>query len=170
MSASGPTLWGTAAPYVAAAVAAAAVLTAAWISHSGKISEFRQSWINDLRRDIADYAGAAEKWFRKWDEINALESAEKRAREREELFPQANAARVILWRIRLRLNPRENRYKAEDDAFLQSLLDLLNPGKVDPRNPDSSWLGLADRSVELAREILKREWQVTKRFPLFRRR
>jgi hypothetical protein len=28
--------------------------------------------------------------------------------------------------------------------------------------------GLANEAVEQAREILKREWQVTKRFPLFR--
>jgi hypothetical protein len=29
--------------------------------------------------------------------------------------------------------------------------------------------GLADEAVEQAREILKREWQVTKTFPLYRR-
>jgi len=169
MNTSGPSLWSTAAPYIAAIVAASAILLAAWVSHSAKISEFRQNWINDLRRDIADYVGAAEMWFRKWDEINPLLTEDKEARERNELFPLANAARVILWRIRLRLNPRQNQYKAEDDALLQSLLDLLDPSKVDPKNQEAAWLRLADRTVEQAREILKREWQVTKQFPLLRR-
>jgi hypothetical protein len=59
---------------------------AASFSYSNKISEFRQSWINDLRNDIADYLAAAERWFRKWDEINCLPSEEKAARERDEGF------------------------------------------------------------------------------------
>jgi len=164
-----PSVWNSAAPYVAAFIAAIAVLTAAWISHSAKISEFRQAWINDLRRDISDYVGAAEKWFRKWDEINHSPSNEKEIRERDEAFPIANAARVILWRIRLRLNPRKNPSKAQDDRFLQSLDDLLNPGKVASPNSDSSWLHLANHAVEQGRDILKREWEVTKRFPLGRR-
>jgi hypothetical protein len=169
MSTNDATLWSTAAPYVAALVAAIAVLTAAWISHSAKISEFRQAWINDLRKDISDYVGAAEKWFHKWDELRLLASSDKEVRGRDELFPIANAARVILWRIRLRLNPRTNPNKAQDDRFLQSLDHLLNPGKVSPPNLESSWLDLANDAVEQAREILKREWQVTKRFPLVRR-
>jgi hypothetical protein len=160
-----PSFWSTAAPYVAALV----VLAAAWITHSAKISEFRSTWINELRRDIADYVGAADKWFRKWDELNHLSPDERLVRERDELFPITNGARVILWRIRLRINPRENEHKAEDDALLHNLLELLNPGAIDPRNPEVSWLNLADGAVEQAREILKREWEVTKRFPLLRR-
>lgn len=167
-AASTGTFWSTAAPYVAAIVAALALLTAAWISHSLKISEFRQAWINDLRQDAAKFVGAAEKWFRKWDELNGSDPNAKEARERAELFPVANEARAILWRIRLRFNPRPNRYKPEDDAFLQSLDDLLNPGKVAPLNLEASWLRLADDAVERGRRILKREWEVAKRFPLTR--
>lgn len=160
--------WTTAAPYVAALVAASAVLAAAWISHPGKISEFRQSWINDLRRDLADYAGPAEKWFQKWAELNNVSGDEREARFRDELFPLTNQARVILWRIRLRFNPRRNANSAEDDALLEKLLGLLDPGRIDPSNPDAAWLRLADATVEQARNILKREWEVTKRFPSFR--
>jgi translation initiation factor 2B subunit (eIF-2B alpha/beta/delta family) len=40
---------------VIAIVAAAAGITAAAIAHSAKISEFRQTWINALRDDIATY-------------------------------------------------------------------------------------------------------------------
>jgi hypothetical protein len=127
-----PGFWSTAAPYITAVVGVAAGLTLAWISHNAKISEFRQAWINDLRKDIADFVSLAEKWFRKWDEGNWLEVTGREEFARNDVFPLANDARVILRRIRLRLNPRNNRYKAQDDEFLASLDDLLNPGKVLP--------------------------------------
>lgn len=128
-----------------------------------KISEFRQAWIIDLRRDISDYIGAAQRWFRKYDELNDpdLGSSERGRREGAELFPIANEALVILRRIKLRLNPRANRDKAEDDAFLRSLDDLLNPGKLDEQHLEPSWHKLADQTVGQAREILKREWEMT---------
>ena len=104
---------------------------AANFSYSNKISEFRQEWINDLRNDIADYISAAERWCRKWDEIN--EAADKPMREREEAFPLSLAARTILNRVKLRFNPRaDNPDKIADDLFLKSLLDLLDPNKLDP--------------------------------------
>jgi hypothetical protein len=149
---------------VGAAVAAAII--AGHISHATKISEFRQAWIDKLRKDIADYVGAAHQWIRKYQEINDLPASnqdERAAKERNELFPIANDARVILWRIRLRFNPRDNRYKGEDDALLRNLLDLLNPGRLPPeRQTEATWIEIADSAVERAREILKREWEVTK--------
>jgi len=136
------------------------------VSHSAKISEFREKWLNELRRDIADFVGAAERVFRKWQEINGLPAEEKERRERDELFPLANGARVILWRIRLRLNPRPNAFQADDTAFLASLDQLWNPGLFDPRTAETAWLERADVAIEQARELLKREWDVTKRFPV----
>jgi hypothetical protein len=139
---------------------------APWISHSTKISEFRQAWINELRSDIAEYVRLTEKWFRAYSEIIDLPDQDvKQDRERKELFPLSNDAKVILYRIRLRFSPRDNPNKSEDDRFLQSLDDLLNPGKCAPPQPDISWGKLAKSSVEQAREILKREWEVTKKIP-----
>ena len=155
--------WIHPATIIATMIAAAAAITAAWISRSIKISEFRQAWIDGLRNDVSKYVGVAEKWFRKWEEINPLLSEKKQKREREELFPIANDARVILQRIKLRFNPEDNSYKTEDDEFLQSLDDLINPGKVTAGNEWSSWQELADEAVEKARKILKREWEVTKK-------
>ncbi len=146
---------------VFAAISAAAI--AAWVSRAIKISEFRQAWINDLRKDIADYIGAAERWFRKYEELNTQAASVRADREQRELFPIANEARVILWRIKLRFNPRaDNPSKIQDDAFLQILDDLLNPGKLDQQQLHSSWDRLSVQSVEQAREILKTEWEVTK--------
>jgi hypothetical protein len=78
-------------------------------------------------------------------------------------FPLSVEARTILNRIKLRFNPRDvTPDKAVDDHFLETLGDLLNPGKFDPYNLDSSWRRLSDDAVDQAREILKREWEKTK--------
>jgi hypothetical protein len=151
-------------PVAVAVIAAIAAFMAAWIAHSAKVSEFRQAWINDLRKDIADYISVAERWHRKNEEISEVPNKEER--ESKELFPIANEARALSRRIKMRFNPRENRYRTEDDSFLRALDDLLNPGLRNPRNPDTSWDSLANRGIEQAREILKREWEVTKKLRL----
>lgn len=152
---------------VVAAVVAATITGR--ISRSIKISEFRQAWINDLRKDIADYIGAAHKWVRKYEQVNALvepeKQEEKERMEREELLPIHNKALVILSRIKLRFNPRKNPYKKDDDKFLVALDDLLNPRKLvssDGSSLDTIWFGLANEAIETARTILKREWEITK--------
>ncbi|WP_294532870.1 hypothetical protein [uncultured Rhodoblastus sp.] len=142
-----------------------AAFAAAWIAHSAKISEFRQSWIDGLRLDIADFIGLAERWFRKKEEINSIPSGEKDKRERDEVAPVADEARVILGRIRLGLNPENNPDGQQDTQLLQSLEDLLNPGKVDP----ASRQGLADIAFDNARRTLKREWEKTKKIRVPRR-
>jgi|GEM_PF-4393143 hypothetical protein len=151
---------------VVAAVVAAII--SGRLSRSIKISEFRQAWINDLRKDVADYVGAAHKWFRKYEQLNDIEADrqdEKTRMEREELLPIHNEALVILSRVKLRINPRKNPYKRDDDDFLTALDNLLNPGKLTPSDVsplETRWLTLANEAVEKARAILKREWEITK--------
>lgn len=158
---------------IAAIAACFAAYIASWIAHSTQISKFRQAWINDLREDIADYIGMAEKWFRKYEEINNLPSAdpEKHHKEQTELFPIANKARLLLRRVKMRFNPCDKRYHVQDDAFLKSLDDLLMPGEPSPQSRDKLWNDLANNAIAQAREILKREWEVTKKLPVpWRRR
>lgn len=137
-----------------------AAIVAGWISHRTKISEFRQSWIDGLRRDIADFTGAAQRWCRSYIYTNS-DRATKDALKLNEI---SSDAWVIFRRIQLRLNPRDNRYKKDDDAFLVSLKDLLDPAKLGPEQQNSEfyWNQLADNAIEKGREILKREWEVTK--------
>jgi hypothetical protein len=151
---------------VAAAIAAATI--AGRLSRAIKISEFRQKWIDDLRADIANFVGASHRWIRAYDDYNnTVPPDEKPKFENKKLRPIQNEAYVILYRIRLRINPRpldENPTKIEDDRFLQSLLGLLDPGKIDPTSSfEASWIKLADSAVDQGREILKREWDVAKR-------
>ncbi len=73
------------------------------VSHTAKIAEFRERWLADLRRDIADFVGAAERVLTKWEEINGLpcsteeEVTEKDRRRLEEQERVSNCAfRLIL--------------------------------------------------------------------------
>ena len=144
---------------------AAAKVAGGW-SRAVKISEFRQKWIEELRADISLFVGAAHRWIRLYEDYNDLPGLDPAARiafEQERVRPVQNEAIVILYRIRMRINPLEGSpTKAEDDEFLSALQSLLNPGKIDPRSPEASWMSLADAAVERARRILKREWEETK--------
>ena len=143
------------------------------VSHTAKIAEFRERWLADLRRDIADFVGTAERVLNKWEEINDLpfsteeEVIEKDRRRIEEQEKVSNDARVLQWRITLRINPRESDTKADDDAFLETLNELWNPTLFGP--PDTgrkAWTAKAQLAIDQGRELLKREWDVTKRFPI----
>ncbi|MBB3122477.1 hypothetical protein [Pseudoduganella violacea] len=132
-------------------------IVAAWLTRRTKISEFRQEWINELRADIAAYIGAADRWMTARNELNEAPHTE-----RQQMAPNAeklsNEARVILHRIELRINPRKNKFEDADKEFLSSLWKLLDPSAL----PGTSWRALADNSVRLGRELLKREWEVAK--------
>lgn len=143
------------------------------VSHTAKIAEFRERWLADLRRDIADFIGAAERVLNKWEEINELpysteeEAIEKDRRRVEELEKVSNDARVLEWRIILRINPRESQTKAADDAFLATLNELWNPMLFGPpASGRKAWAAKVQLAIDQGRELLKREWDVTKRFPI----
>lgn len=143
------------------------------VSHTAKIAEFRERWLADLRRDIADFVGAAERVLNKWEEINGLPSfteeevIEKDRRRIEEQEKVSNDARVLEWRITLRINPRESQTKADDDAFLAALNELWNPTLFGPpATGRKAWNAKAQLAIDQGRELLKREWDVTKRFPI----
>lgn len=141
----------------------AAARVAGDLSRAIKISEFRVKWIEELRSEIANFVGVAHRWIRLFEEFNDLTDQGAKAKfEKEQVRPVQNEALVILYRIRMRINPRnDSPTKTEDDSFLQALLDLLNPGKFPQGEP--SWISSANETVELARKILKREWEETKK-------
>ena len=151
------------AAMIAGVAAYIAARTAATISYSNKIGEFRQAWINELRKEIADYIAAAEKWFWKWDELNLITDSDvKSKRNIKEAVPLSIKARTILNRMRCRFNPRENADKQQDDKFLKSLDDLLNPNTFEKNNEVSSWIkriqcrsGAVQRNIETRVEKTK---------------
>lgn len=53
-------------------VTVAVALVAPLFSHGVKLAEFRQAWINEQRKDVAEYLGLAREWVEAWDEQNGV--------------------------------------------------------------------------------------------------
>jgi hypothetical protein len=133
------------------------------ISRNIKISEFREKWIAELRTDIANFVGVSHRWIRSYEEYNEKKLDEKPDFERDKMRPIQNEALVILFRIKMRINPLANSpTKKRNDDFLKSLDNLINPGVIDPRSLEKSWFELATSAVERSRVLLKQEWDVAK--------
>ena len=162
-------IWGGVA---AAAVTAVAAITSARISRQIKISEFRETRITDLRKDIADYISLSYKWFEKNNEIERVSEPPEviDLLKYEQLGPSLDESDAIFRLIQLRFNPRDNN-KAQNDAFLKTLYTLTHYSRTSPtpRTLDLTnlppipppWHQLADQAVEQAREFFEREWEVT---------
>jgi len=133
-------------------------------SHGVKLAEFRQAWINEQRKDVADYMGLAREWVELWDRRNVLGGGTKE--EKGELFTLANKALVIFWRIKMRVNPFPNEFAAQDTEFLRLLGKLLEPPPPDPNGvgpAESMWRKEAEKALIQAQKIFKTEWEVTKK-------
>jgi hypothetical protein len=141
----------------AAAIAALALLVGAlvtqFVSSRLKISEFRQRWIEELRKDIADYLGATQRHFMAYAENQ----------EPWKLFKLGNESSVIFYRIKMRINPNENKFKKEDDEFISSLERLRSPEGIDQMMAEHHWAEASEILLLSARKLLKREWDVTKK-------
>ena len=76
-----------------------------------------------------------------------------------------NESLVVLWRIEMRINPLPNKHKAQDDAFLESLRNMISVKhlKVSEDGLVARWRVAAEEALNQSRAILKREWDVTKR-------
>src|SRR5712671_151848 len=140
---------------IAGGVALGAAVLAAWLSRRLKISEFRQAWINDLRLDVADYLQKTQKWFKEYGE----------SKEDFKLFSQGNDASVILYRIKMRLNPNERKH----EEFIATLEKIRTPYSLPKEMAEHHWATAAEDILEKARVLLKREWEVTKRMGMFGR-
>lgn len=143
-----------------------AIILAAWLagnlSRRIKISEFRQAWIREQRDDIARYIEAARRWYWKYEEVNDIaSSSERECLEKSDLFPISNEVLVIIWRIRLRLNPKRMNEFEEDSRLYENIKDLIDPGKVGPDGRDG-WERRADKALTEGQKILKREWDRAK--------
>jgi hypothetical protein len=138
---------------MAAIIALFAAVIVALLARSLKISEFRQAWINDQRKDVADYLGVTQRWFKAWSS----------GEEEWKLFSMGNEASVIFYRIKMRINPNENKYKVEDESFLEALAKLRMPYTLSKQDAESYWSKAAEEIVEQSRLLFKREWEATKR-------
>jgi hypothetical protein len=123
-------------------------IIAALISWRVAISNHRQAWINALRDDLATYLRELESMHYVIGDLwlNADPDSEKKKREAR------IAILFVYWRIVMRLNRTETAH-----VELRDKLDGLMT--VTERVPNRDQL---EQTVDLARRILKREWDVTK--------
>jgi hypothetical protein len=127
--------------------------------HSTKISEFRQAWINALRDDLVAY-------FKELETLNFLVGEILRpcnADKTTELEQKKQDARnTLLFGYRmivLRLNMNEKLHVDLDEklkSFWSLQTQVVDHTKI-------------DEALSLSRQVLKKEWEVTKQFPPFRR-
>ena len=123
-----------------------------------KISEFRQAWIEGIRKDTAEYMTKAHEWIDIYIDFNS----ETDQKIKSEIAPILDRIKYdsfhVLWRIELRFKP--------DDETANKLLvcfrELLDPAKLTPEKQYSSWRDMADNAVLQTRALLKKEWEVTK--------
>jgi hypothetical protein len=120
---------------LSAVIGASIALIGLIIAKDGKVSEFRQQWIDALRDDVAILIS------------NAIHYSENAL--------NAKAANEAIARIRLRLNPREKQSK----ALLKSMQALNVAVHGDLANVKQ----VSDGVVGAAHEVLSLEWKRVKR-------
>jgi hypothetical protein len=136
------TIWITAVGVVIAA------FLGLWGVRSVMIANNRQAWINSLRDDLA-------KFFTSIDAVHFRMQTMAQGGHTEDLEKQQEARRAVLIAHRtilMRLNMIEPLHQELEKA-LEPLLT------VQGASPDQAQLG---KAIRLARQVLKREWEVTK--------
>lgn len=153
-------LWSTVLWTAFAAIIA--TIIAALLARSLKISEFRQAWINSLRDDVAEIIGslgvAHDAGMRAQTEFNATAGNIWKT----EYDPAISRSKTLQARIRLRINPNQNKNSTLDEAFLSSLNAFVE-GCVDREKLCSDFDTRRATFETQARQLLKREWESTKR-------
>lgn len=146
--------WNTFLPYsgpaIAALIAGVISFSITVLAKDQKTSEFRQAWIDGLRSDVAEMAGmvSAISDFKDQHEERNTDAIEFFL-ERLEEFSKLDG---LVYRIRLRLNPKEHKRLFE-------LLDFfLDGGSVDTAAINAATKELVDE----IQVVLKAEWSRVK--------
>lgn len=119
-----------------------------------KISEFRQIWINEIRKEISEYITKADEWSETYLDYNLESEHEKKAQG----YLKLNSIKYEAFRLYRSIKIR---FKLDDDEaneLLSTLINLLDP-KFSERN---TWGKEADKAILQARILLKKEWETTK--------
>ena len=135
---------------IAAAIIGAVIsLLSLIISKENKISEFRQEWINEFRKDIASAISNV-------STINILFSANNQDDIKSEYINAWKNTSNSLALIELRLNIKEENHLALQ-GMIRETEDLIRNGESGQYN-QSEAESLQDRVVALTQIILKDEW------------
>ena len=140
---------------VAAIIAGAVAFVSLIISKEQSISEFRQQWIDELRKDVADVIAR----------VSGIHGGLISRKDDDEVLWDTVRADItgfnaVLARIRLRLNPNENRKK--EGPATKVVLDALKELESVLASPHPQFHTLSPivgRLVSNAQVILKENWE-----------
>lgn len=140
-------------------------------SREAKVSEFRLTWIDGLRNELAEFISLTheliriETTAREVENNEHLEQEEKRdiiLKLTELSIEPAKVARENLWKIRLRLNPWHIR--KYPDGLEARLTDYLNEATTSFNNGQyQDVIAPFAKIGEIAPDLLKREWEKVKK-------
>jgi hypothetical protein len=152
------------ATLVAALIAAAMSFVSLTLNKEQKTSEFRQTWIDALREDLAVFFACARAFARVSEERHKLgdEYAEKSLFKIDEKRVSDIRYQIseVYSRIKLRLNPNEIEHE-ELLRLMQRSIDEQN--KVLANRSDSSEVIQAiEVAIKYARPLIKAEWNRVK--------
>jgi hypothetical protein len=149
---------------VAAIIAGVVVFISTVLSKEQKTSEFRQVWIDELRKDVAQYVSGT-------IEFTALYAVKKKLKVGEVEFLEENfdairELQALEYRIILRLNPVKH---ASLVAKIKALREGMGSIYQQGLNNKVLEAALTDAITDDCKKILKSEWERVKRGePAFR--
>ena len=149
-------LTGASATVLAALIAAAITFLVAVFTKESKVSEFRQTWIDSLRNDLAQFAGI---W---WYLLNEFEQAKGQPGELdsrklwETVRPEILKIEELQTRIELRLNPTEHCELIRQIHALVNIQEFLGTPFVVSK-------AAIERFTTESQNVLKAEWRVVKK-------
>lgn len=135
---------------IAAAIAGAIALVSLVISKENKLSDFRQSWIDSLRVEVADLLSNILM-------IKKLVEDEESDVEKKDLFQALQIADRSLMLIRLRLNENE-----PDSMRLLETIDKIENLSNGSSFPYEVVQKLERELISHSKQVLKTEWERVK--------
>jgi hypothetical protein len=145
---------------VASMIGALVVFLGTVISKEQKTSEFRQIWIDELRKDIAEYVAEVAEMVSLSD-IVKHEGEDNKRKFLSENFEIFRKIKTLEHRIVLRLNPIEHSaVVTEVKDYLKNMLAEYAAVSV----PQDSERGehITNKLIELVHEVLRNEWRTVK--------
>jgi len=150
--------------YIAIGVIAAALISGFWslisfiIAKDQKISEFRQAWIDSLRREVSGFLGQLQALSASWLCFSKTSTSRDPGKE----FIENNLDRFVQIEdhktsIFLRLNPKEHQDIISELEELEEI--YVNPKTLASSEFDS----VCSKLKGLSQKLLKNEWERVKR-------
>ncbi len=145
------------AAIIAGLIAAVISFVGLIITKEQKVSEFRQSWIDEIRKDISDLIGHLGQYDVSWNIIH--KPSDKKSIEHfiSETNINFHEMIVLINRIKLRLNPKK------DKDFILKLDELeIFISSYDKLNTENLHITLTEEFYQLSHQLLKNEWDRVK--------